>query len=271
MYKRTVQTALAFSLVMGWISTSVLSVANASTEAVSGIEVSSSHPGTVTIGYDIRFSPKRYKLMILKSDTVYTYNLDAAWVSETFPLQSGGGAYEITLLEQVSGTNYRKIDTASVKLTASEADQAFLSSVQNVNWQEARKATALATKLTSGKKTDRTKTQAIYDYVTANVVYEAEETPIAYLPSVDDTLTSGKGMCYDYASLMAVMLRSSGIPTKLVMGNTTYVTQYHAWNEVYLDGEWVIVDATVDATYRQAGKIIPFAKEASKYTVQKVY
>lgn len=270
MHKWMLKAALAFVLTVCWSSTSVATTANMSAETLS-IDVFSLQAGTVTIGYDIRSSKKRHKLMIVKEDKVYTYDLDPMRTSETFPLQSGGGTYEITLAEHKSGTTYRKLGTTSIDLPDSDADQVFLGSVQNVNWKESQKATALAAKLTATLKTDEDKAQAIHDYVMANIVYEDKATRVAYLPSVDDTLISGKGMCYDYASLMAVMLRSIGIPTKLVMGSTTYVTEYHAWNEIYLNGKWVIVDSTVDAAYKQAGKSIPFAKEASKYTVQKVY
>ena len=38
------------------------------------------------------------------------------------------------------------------------------------------------------------------------------------LPSVDETLKTKKGICFDYAALMTAMLRSQGIPTKLEIG-----------------------------------------------------
>ncbi|MBU5438687.1 transglutaminase domain-containing protein [Tissierella sp. MSJ-40] len=43
------------------------------------------------------------------------------------------------------------------------------------------------------------------------------------------------------------MLRSQGIPTKLVKGYKNDLKAYHAWNEVLLDNNWVIVDTTYDA------------------------
>lgn len=270
MYAWMLKIVLAASLV-SVAGLTVSSTITASSTATSTIDVASLQEGTVTIGYDIASSKKRHKVMIAKAGVVYTYDLDAARKSETFPLQSGSGTYAITLLENKSGTTYRQIATASVELSALAADQVFLGSVQNVNWKESKKAAALATQLTAGKKTNKDKAQAIHQHVISNIKYEDKETGVAYLPSVDETLASGKGMCYDYASLMAVMLRSSGIPTKLVMGSTTYVTEYHAWNEIYLDGKWVIVDATVDAAYKKAGRTIPFVKEASRYTVQKIY
>ncbi|MNE59256.1 Transglutaminase-like superfamily protein [compost metagenome] len=92
-----------------------------------------------------------------------------------------------------------------------------------------------------------------------------------YIPNNDSTLLSNKGICYDYASLFATMLRSEGIPTKLVMGNTSYVSTYHAWNEVLLNGKWVTIDTTVDAGLAKNNKDVGLTKVASKYSAAKFY
>ena len=52
-----------------------------------------------------------------------------------------------------------------------------------------------------------------------------------YLPDLDEVLASGKGICFDYAALMAGMLRSQDIPCKLVVGYAD--TAYHAWISVW--------------------------------------
>lgn len=263
---------LALSLTAGLISAAAAPVSAASVDAT-WLDTSSLRQGTIGVSYNSAAS-KRVKVMIAKASTVYTYDLNTSKPSENFPLQSGAGSYEVTLLENTAGNSYKKIGSTSVELSAEDQTNVFLGSVQNVNWKEARNATALAAKLTAGKKTDTEKAQAIYDYVASAIKYDkelAKTVGTVYIPSADATLVSRKGICYDYASLMAVMLRSSGVPTKLVMGSTSYVKEYHAWNEIYLDGKWVIVDATVDSAYKQAGKSIPFAKEANKYSVQKVY
>lgn len=67
------------------------------------------------------------------------------------------------------------------------------------------------------------------------------------------------------------MLRSVDVPAKLVMGNTSYVTQYHAWNEVLMDGKWVTIDTTVDASSAKSKKNTDFIKASSKYTAAKYY
>lgn len=62
-------------------------------------------------------------------------------------------------------------------------------------------------------------------------------------------LTNGRGDCTEYMHLLAALLRGNGIPTMLVGG---YVykenvivspADYHNWVEVYINGEWRVVDA----------------------------
>ena len=58
--------------------------------------------------------------------------------------------------------------------------------------------------------------QNIYTYVTKNITYDeqkATEVVDGYLPVVDETLSSGTGICFDYAALMASMMRTQRIPT----------------------------------------------------------
>ena len=67
-----------------------------------------------------------------------------------------------------------------------------------------------------------------------------------YVPNPDKTLTSKKGVCFDYASLGAAMLRSVGIPTKIVTGYVSPDQIYHAWIMVYIDGTWKSAQFSVD-------------------------
>ncbi len=55
-----------------------------------------------------------------------------------------------------------------------------------------------------------------YDYDKAQNIVDNNVT--GYLPDPDETLSTKKGICYDYAALAAAMLRSQGIPTKLITG-----------------------------------------------------
>ena len=53
----------------------------------------------------------------------------------------------------------------------------------------------------------------------------------------------GTGVCETYAKTYQFLCQSAGIPTLFVTG---YAGEPHAWNLIYLEGEWVGVDATWD-------------------------
>ena len=60
-------------------------------------------------------------------------------------------------------------------------------------------------------------------------------------------MATRKGLCFDYASLTASMLRSQGIPTKLIFGYVSPDDVYHAWNMFYTEETgWVQVKFDVD-------------------------
>lgn len=249
-----------------------VSTANASSVESSWLNTSQLSQGVVQVSYDVP-KDKRIKLMITKDNKSYSYNLYASKFTETFPLQQGNGAYKVSVLENTSGNKYKVLSSETVDLSMSNTNAVYLSSVQNVKWNSTDKAVLKAKQLTQGLTTDEAKVQAIYNYIVANVKYDytlAANVTQDYIPNNDNTLASKKGICYDYASLFATMLRSEGIPTKLVMGNTSYVSVYHAWNEVLLNGKWVTIDTTVDAGLGK-NKETGFTKASSKYTAAKIY
>ncbi|KWX89415.1 transglutaminase [Paenibacillus riograndensis] len=248
------------------------SVEAASTDTV-WLNTSQLNQGVIAVSYEVP-KDKRIKLMITKDNNSYTYNLYASKPNETFPLQQGNGSYKISVLENTTGNKYKVMSSETVDLSMSDANDVYLSSVQNVKWSSSDKSVLKAAQLTQGLTTDEQKVKAIYNYIVSNVKYDyslASSVTTDYIPNNDNTLATKKGICYDYASLFATMLRSQGIPTKLVMGNTSYVTSYHAWNEVLLDGKWVTIDTTVDAGLGKNNKETGLIKVASKYSAAKFY
>ena len=93
---------------------------------------------------------------------------------------------------------------------------------------------------------------------------------------IDETLSTGKGICFDYSSLMAAMLRSQHVPTKLVVG---YAKQaYHAWinvwsdeegwitKEIHFDGnEWKLMDPTFASTGGQTDSVMQYIGNGKNY------
>jgi transglutaminase/protease-like cytokinesis protein 3 len=250
-----------------------VSTAQAASVDASWLITSKVAQGVIGINYDIP-KDKRIKLMITKDNSSYTYNLYASGQAEDFPLQQGNGTYKVSVLENTTGNKYKSLYSEVVDVTMSDSNSVYLGSVQNVKWSSSDKAILKAKELTKGKTTDEEKVKAIYNYVVANVQYDyslANNVTTDYIPNINNTLNTKKGICYDYASLFAAMLRSVDVPAKLVMGNTSYVTQYHAWNEVLMDGKWVTIDTTVDASAAKSKKNADFIKASSKYTAAKYY
>lgn len=69
-------------------------------------------------------------------------------------------------------------------------------------------------------------------------------------------LHSTKAVCDGYAHLTAAINRAAGLQTKLIVGkalglgliNWDSITKpNHAWNEVFVDGRWLVEDTTWDA------------------------
>ena len=82
-----------------------------------------------------------------------------------------------------------------------------------------------------------------------------EKRPVLSIPSALDVLGTMTGDCNEHAVLLAALLRSAGIPARIVVGLVYSGDRfyYHAWNEAFL-GRWVSMDATlnqmpVDATH----------------------
>ncbi|MBP5745533.1 MAG: transglutaminase domain-containing protein, partial [Lachnospiraceae bacterium] len=110
---------------------------------------------------------------------------------------------------------------------------------------------------------------------------KAENVESTYIPDVDNILNIKKGICFDYASLMASMLRSQGIPTRLEIGYAG--DAYHAWISTYIkdvgwvngiikfDGKnWELMDPTFAANMSE-DKLKTFIGEGDNYVVKFMY
>lgn len=229
--------------------------------------------GAIRINYDVKTKIKT-KLQIAKGEEKYTYTLTPGTNGETFPLQLGNGEYAVSLLEQLKGTTYRLVHKDTVKLQLKDEKQVFLHSTQNVNWEPDGRAAKIANELIQDAVGTEEKVQIIYDYVTSTIKYDdslAFSATSSYLPDLDRTLTRKKDICYGFSSLFAAMLRSVGIPAKLVMGTSDYVSTYHAWNEVYANGRWITIDTTADAGWKGTTTAYTMIKDPAKYKAEKIY
>lgn len=252
--------------------------------AKAAIDYSNTADGYVMVKYTAATSQK-LKVIVKGSKTTYTYNLaaDKAW--DTYPLSDGSGAYTIGVYENVSGTKYAGVLSQSISVTLKDEFAPFVRPNQYVDYENAPKTVAKAAELVSGKTKELDKVQAVYDFVVKNIKYDkqlAATVKSGYLPVLDTVLEKKTGICFDYAALMAGMLRSQGIPCKLVVG---YAGQtYHAWisvyteengwveGVVYFDGtSWQRMDPTFASTGNQSSTVMQYIGDGRNYTVKYLY
>jgi hypothetical protein len=238
------------------------------------IDESSVNQGIVAVKLDHNGQNKIKISLKLGEQQVY-YNYLKPGEYETFPLVFGNGFYEVAVLENTTGNSYKVLEKMNVTVKLNDENLPFLHSVQPVRWTLEDESSQLASDLTRGLQTDSEKFMAIYRYVAENLQYDHDKIDgldYSYVPVNQNTLESQGGICYDYASLMASMLRSVGIPTKLVKGYGDFQPEvYHAWNEVLLNGQWILVDATYDSQQLDNGRGVDVVKDSSTYQIVSVY
>ena len=245
------------------------------------IDLSNTNQGYFMVAYS--GSADKLLIQVEGSDNIpYRYYFDPDGKYSALPLTAGNGNYAVTAYENVGDNRYAVVFTKTVEVTLENEALPFLYSNQYVNFDENTKAVAKAKTLTKGK-TEIEAVQAIYQYVIKNVVYDDEKAATVksgYLPNVDETLKTKKGICFDYAALMTAMLRSSGIPTRLDIGYATNI--YHAWISTYLDEQgwvdnvikfdgknWTMMDPTFAAGGGEG--IQDFITDSSNYNIEYVH
>ncbi len=200
----------------------------------------------------------KIKVQITKDAVTYTYDLNARDAYEVFPFSEGDGTYTLKVFEHVSGNQYAQAFSQTLSVAMPDPFAPFLTPNQYVNFSEGSAAVQAGTQAAAGTADEIGVVTGIYNYVIGNITYDNEKAATVqsgYLPNVDQVLAERKGICFDYASLMATMLRSQDIPTKLVIGYTGGL--YHAWinvyiesvgwidNCIYFDGQnWSLMDPT---------------------------
>ena len=160
-----------------------------------------------------------------------------------YPLAFGDGAYTFRIMLNTQGNNYVELysTTASVSLESEFAP--FVMPNVYCDFNEESSCVKKARELVANSTNEAEALEAICTWIVDNVSYDdakAEQLKSAagYVPNPDETLAIGTGICFDYASLGAAMLRSQGIPTKIVTGYVSPGNIYHAWIMVYIDGTW---------------------------------
>ncbi|MDW7670595.1 MAG: transglutaminase-like domain-containing protein [Bacillota bacterium] len=246
----------------------IISTVSASAIPMATLDTQSIETGILSVLYQAP-QTNTTKIMIENGSNRVFYNLPSDRTEERFALLMGNGNYKISILEHVKGNQYRPVQTETLQVNIKDSSTLYLSSVQEIRWNEEMAAIQKAAELTEGMTTDLEKVTAVYEYMVMNISYDYDKIPTltsSYLPDVDSIFLSNKGICYDYASLFAAMLRSVGVQAKMAKGYAARLEEYHAWNEVMVDGEWRTIDTTIDAAYRQASQSIDMFKNNAEFS-----
>lgn len=249
-----------------------IAISSGSAEAADvSIGTKNASSGVVTIEYGKSFTVG-VKAIVKKGDTQYTYTITDK--STSVPLQMGDGKYTISVHENISGTTYNTVSSTTVSVSGLKDETVYTNSIQIANYSDNKTLIKEINKMLDGVTVTEDEVKTIYDYVVKNYSYDknkASTVSSGYVPELQEFVDAKKGICYDYASLFAAVLRSNGIPTKLVMGYSNTASTYHAWSQVLLDGSWVTIDTTYDAQLVKAGGTATMEKDSSKFQESKVY
>ena len=205
------------------------------------IDYSNSADGYIMIKYSGAHSNVRVQIATPEGPTPTYPIFSTGW--ETLPLTNGNGTYNIKVLANDGGNQYAVAGSLALPVSLSYSTAAFYRPNIFCNYNAGTPCVGYAAELTRGCDTEVAKIEAIYNYVVGNFKYDYEKassvSTSAYIPNLNSVWASKSGICFDYASTMAAMLRTQGLPTRVCVGNVNGGT-YHAWISVYVKGSgWV--------------------------------
>ena len=246
-----------------------------------GVTIDASHISEGYIMVSYTGTNEKVKLQITGPDeVVYTYDLHGDY--ETFPLTAGSGSYTVGVFENIEGTSYSTLFTQTIDVKIDDEFGPYLYANQYVNFNGDSKVVEKAEELSKPCNDDLEVIEQVYNYMISNFTYDydkAESVQSGYLPDVDEVFEAQTGICFDYAAVMAAMLRSQRIPTRLEVGYAGDV--YHAWISTYIeeqgwvngiiqfDGKnWELMDPTFAST---SSKPKDFITNTDEYITKFVY
>ena len=211
------------------------------------------------------------KVFVSKGDVQNVYDISNEKPGEYVfvPLHDGDGAYSVAIWEHIFEDLYKRIFRKTLDVALAFEASPFLYPSAYVDYSEQNSAVSIAASLALSADCDLDVVKAVYDYLVKEIKYskKLEKEVLAgkkYVTDIDEILANKAGICVDYATLMAAMLRSQGIPAMVVAGSVErdgkVLYPSHAWVRVYLrdadEPGWIVVDPTHGATTRwQFGQV----------------
>jgi hypothetical protein len=121
----------------------------------------------------------------------------------------------------------------------------------SINRKLNAKLDAILAKIIKPGMTQEQKVKAIHDFVVKHITYDTKYKKEITAESIIETIDKGRGVCGNYSILFMKLCRRASITC---MYEADYFTMDHAWNAVFINGEWKFVDTTWDDS--KNGKVL---------------
>ena len=246
--------------------------------SVALLDYSNASKGYVIINY--KGSNPKVRMLLTGPDGIkYTYVLNGG--EEVFPLTGGSGQYQIGVYENLTGNSYLPVFAYSFSAELESEFISYLYPNQYVNFNDSSNVVKVGEEVSKGARSELEIVEKVYNFVMKTLTYDtqkAETVKSGYIPNVDEILAIKTGICFDYSSVMAAMLRSQGIPTMLQIGYSGKI--YHAWISVYskeagwingiieFDGKnWKRMDPTFADSSNQSKQIMEYISNSDNYKI----
>lgn len=185
----------------------------------------------------------RHKLVVSHGGETRAYEMPLDGTEVAVPANMGDGTYEVSVMRNVHASEYVPILSTEAEVSLSDDDAPFLSPNLMCRFSEGSACVRKAREIAASCRGQGEFAGKALEFVMGAVEYDDAKAAAAgatkdYVPDPDATLASGRGICFDYASLLAAMLRSCGIPARIVVGNVLPSGELHAWVEARVDGTW---------------------------------
>ena len=144
-------------------------------------------------------SDMRLKFQVVKDETTYNYDLPSDGTPGIFPLQGGNGSYRFRVMENVGDKKYSGLYSFTCDVVMQDEFQPFLRPSTYINYNRDSACVRKAAELAAAASDELGLVSAVYNYVCGQVTYDREKAASVksgYLPVPDETMTSGKGICY---------------------------------------------------------------------------
>lgn len=223
---------------------------NAAAQTGNGAAIDTSSVSQGTVGASAT-SSSALKFQVTSGQYTENFDLPGDGTPIECPLPFGNGSYTFRVMQNTSGNNYVELFSTTAEVSMESEFAPFLRPNVYCSYTSSSACVAKARELVGSASNQAEAVEAICTYVVDNVSYDDDKasslkSATGYVPDPDETLESGTGVCFDYASLGAAMLRSQGIPAKIVTGYVSPGDIYHAWIMVYIDGTWKSARFSVD-------------------------